>query len=108
MGAITIDVLLTIILVKMIGKLGVERVGICGFTNVKTNAAFLASAAIGSPCYVLVYIRQNWTDNPTHSSSQSTITAVVVIIKGRNISVSENWKESYKVIYVPFKTSRTL
>jgi hypothetical protein len=40
-GAKTIDVVLTMILVKRIGKLGLERWGICGFTNVKTNAAFL-------------------------------------------------------------------
>jgi len=82
MGAITIDVILTIIFIKMIGKLGIERVRICGFTNVKTNAVFLASAAIGSLSHVFVYIRQNWTDNLTHSVSQSAITAVVVIIKG--------------------------
>jgi hypothetical protein len=56
------------------GKLGVERVGICGFTNVKTNAAFLASAAIGSLSYVLVYIRQNWTYNPlTHRVSHQLL-----------------------------------
>jgi hypothetical protein len=35
MGAITLDVVITIIFVKMIGKIGVERLGICGFTNVK-------------------------------------------------------------------------
>jgi uncharacterized protein DUF4184 len=62
MGAITIDVILTIILVKMIGKLGVERVGICGFTNVKTNIAFLASAAIGSLSHVLV----DWLHHPAN------------------------------------------
>jgi Domain of unknown function (DUF4184) len=62
MGAITIDVILTIILVKMIGKLGVERVGICGFTNVKTNTAFLASAAIGSLSHVLV----DWLHHPAN------------------------------------------
>jgi hypothetical protein len=48
MGAIIIDIVLTIIFAKMIGKLGVERLRVCGFTNVKTNGAFLASAAIGS------------------------------------------------------------
>jgi hypothetical protein len=55
MGAITIDVVLTIIFVKMIGKLGLQRLGTYGFTNVKTNAAFLVSAAIGSPSHVFVY-----------------------------------------------------
>jgi Domain of unknown function (DUF4184) len=61
-GAITIDVILTVILVKMIGKLGVERVGICGFTNVKTNTAFLASAAIGSLSHVFV----DWLHHPAN------------------------------------------
>lgn len=50
--ALTIDVVLTIIFVKMIDKLDVERLGICGFTNVKTNTAFFASAAIGSLCLI--------------------------------------------------------
>ena len=62
MGAITIDVILTIILVKMIEKLGVERVGIYGFTNVKINAAFLASAAIGSLSHVFV----DWLHHPAN------------------------------------------
>ena len=61
-GAITIDVALTIIFVKMIGKLGVERLGICGFTNVKTNAAFFASAAIGSLSHVFV----DWLHHPAN------------------------------------------
>lgn len=51
-AALTIDVVLTIIFVKMIDKLDVERLGICGFTNVKTNTAFFASAAIGSLCLI--------------------------------------------------------
>jgi hypothetical protein len=62
MGAITIDVILTLILVKMIEKLGVERVGIYGFTNVKINAAFLASAAIGSLSHVFV----DWLHHPAN------------------------------------------
>ncbi|MDP8889264.1 MAG: DUF4184 family protein [Thermoproteota archaeon] len=61
-GAITIDVVLTIIFVKMIGKLDVERLGICGFTNVKTNAAFLASAAIGSLSHIFV----DWLHHPAN------------------------------------------
>jgi membrane-bound metal-dependent hydrolase YbcI (DUF457 family) len=62
MGAITIDVILTIILVKMIEKLGVERAGIYGFTNVKINVAFLASAAIGSLSHVFV----DWLHHPAN------------------------------------------
>ena len=58
-GAITIDVVLTIIFIKMIGKLGVERLGIYGFTNVKTNAAFFGSAAIGSLSHVFINLRQS-------------------------------------------------
>jgi hypothetical protein len=61
-GAMTIDVVLTIIFVKMIGKLGIERLGICGFSNVKTNAAFLASAAIGSLSHVFV----DWLHHPAN------------------------------------------
>lgn len=57
-GAITIDVVLTIIFVKMIGKLGIERLGICGLSKVNTNAAFFVSAAIGSLSHVFVYVRQ--------------------------------------------------
>ena len=62
MGAITVDVILTIILVKMIEILRVERVGIYGFTNVKINAAFLASAAIGSLSHVFV----DWLHHPAN------------------------------------------
>jgi hypothetical protein len=61
-GAITIDVVLTIIFVKIIGKLGIERLGIYGFSNVKTNAAFLASAAIGSLSHVFV----DWLHHPAN------------------------------------------
>lgn len=61
-GAITIDVALTIICVKMIGKLDVERLGVCGFTNVKTNAAFFASAAIGSLSHIFV----DWLHHPAN------------------------------------------
>lgn len=61
-GAITIDVALTIIFVKMIGKLDVERLGVCGFTNVKTNAAFFASAAIGSLSHIFV----DWLHHPAN------------------------------------------
>jgi hypothetical protein len=61
-GAMTIDVVLTIIFVKMIGKLGIKRLGIYGFSNVKTNAAFLASAAIGSLSHVFV----DWLHHPAN------------------------------------------
>jgi hypothetical protein len=40
-GALPIDAILTIFFVKSIGKLGVERCGIRGFTNVKIEAVFL-------------------------------------------------------------------
>ena len=61
-GAITIDVAFTVIFVKMIGKLGLQRLGICGFTNVQTNAAFLVSAAIGSLSHVFV----DWLHHPAN------------------------------------------
>ena len=53
-GALTIDAILTIVFVKMIGKIGVERWGIHGFTNVKIDAALFVSAAIGSLSHVFV------------------------------------------------------
>lgn len=61
-GAITIDVAFTVIFVKMIGKLGLQRLGICGFTNVQTNAVFLVSAAIGSLSHVFV----DWLHHPAN------------------------------------------
>ncbi|HEX2168995.1 MAG TPA: DUF4184 family protein [Nitrososphaera sp.] len=60
MVAITIDVALTIIFVKIIGKPGAEKLGIQGFTNVKANAALFGSAAIGSLSHVLV----DWLRHP--------------------------------------------
>ena len=47
---------------QMIGKLGLQRLGICGFTNVQTNAAFLVSAAIGSLSHVFV----DWLHHPAN------------------------------------------
>jgi hypothetical protein len=61
-GALTIDIVLTTIFVKMIGKLGFERLGIYGFTNVKTNASFFWSAAIGSLSHVFV----DWLHHPAN------------------------------------------
>ena len=61
-GAITIDVVLTIIFVKIIGKLGIERLGIFGFSNVKTNTAFFVSAAIGCLSHVFV----DWLHHPAN------------------------------------------
>jgi membrane-bound metal-dependent hydrolase YbcI (DUF457 family) len=46
----------------MIGKLGIERLGNCGFSNVKTNAAFFVSAAIGSLSHVFV----DWLHHPAN------------------------------------------
>lgn len=61
-GAITIDVILTTIFVKMIGKLCIERLGIFGFTNVKTDVGFFVSAAIGSLSHVFV----DWLHHPAN------------------------------------------
>jgi hypothetical protein len=60
--AVTIDTILTMLFVKMIGKFGVERWGIRGFTNVKIDAAFFASAAIGSLSHVFV----DWLHHPVN------------------------------------------
>src|SRR5919109_1442458 len=54
LGALTIDTILTMLFVKMIGKLSLEKWGMRGFTNVKMDAAFFASAAIGSLSHVFV------------------------------------------------------
>ena len=54
LGALTIDAILTMLFVKMIGKLGLERWGIRGFTSIKIDAGFFASAVIGSLSHVFV------------------------------------------------------
>jgi hypothetical protein len=54
LGAVTIDVVLTIIFVKLIGLLRPERLGINGFRNVRINAWFCVSAAVGSISHILV------------------------------------------------------
>jgi membrane-bound metal-dependent hydrolase YbcI (DUF457 family) len=61
-GAITIDVVLTVIFIKIIGKLGVEKLVIYGFTNVNANAALFGSAAIGSLSHVFV----DWLHHPAN------------------------------------------
>lgn len=53
-GAITVDVLLTFLFVKAIGKLKLQRIGIFGFTDVKFSWQFYGSAAIGSISHVLI------------------------------------------------------
>ena len=62
-GALTVDVALTMIFVKMIEKLGVERLGINGFSKVRVmSAGFYASAAIGALSHVLV----DWLHHPAN------------------------------------------
>jgi membrane-bound metal-dependent hydrolase YbcI (DUF457 family) len=62
LGALTIDTILTMLFVKMIGKLSLEKWGMRGFTNVKMDAAFFASAAIGSLSHVFV----DWLHHPAN------------------------------------------
>lgn len=54
LGAVTVDVVLTFILVKLIGLLRPERFGVHGFSGIKMSKMFYASAAIGSVSHVLV------------------------------------------------------
>lgn len=53
-GALTLDVILTFLLVKAIGLMKPKRLGIFGFSDVKFNGQFYLSAAIGSISHVLV------------------------------------------------------
>jgi hypothetical protein len=53
-GAVTVDVALTVLFVKIISALRPERIGINGFRNVNVNAEFCWSAAVGSTSHVLV------------------------------------------------------
>jgi hypothetical protein len=54
LGATTVNVALTIVFVKLISLLKPERFGINGFKDVKINAQFCGSAAIGGVSHVLV------------------------------------------------------
>lgn len=62
-GALTVDVALTILSVKLLGSvLKVDRLGIRGFTSVRIDAGFYASAAIGALSHVLV----DWLHHPAN------------------------------------------
>jgi hypothetical protein len=53
-GAVTIDVGLAFLFVKLIGLLRPERFGVHGFFGVKMDKTFYASAAVGSISHVLI------------------------------------------------------
>jgi hypothetical protein len=53
-GALTFDVFLTFIFVKVIGLMKPERFGIFGFSNVAFSWQFYSSAAIGSMSHVII------------------------------------------------------
>ena len=53
-GALTIDVLLTLLIIKVIGLAKPERFGIFGFSNTKLNWKFYVSAAIGSLSHIFI------------------------------------------------------
>jgi hypothetical protein len=61
-GAITIDVVLTIIFVKMIGKLDVEGWGYVDLPMSRQMPPFFASAAIGSLSHIFV----DWLHHPAN------------------------------------------
>lgn len=54
LGAVTVDVGLTFLFVRLIGLLRPERFGTYGFSGIKMSRIFYASAAIGSVSHVLV------------------------------------------------------
>lgn len=62
MGALTADVALTAILVKVIQLLKPERIGIRGFACARVNSYFLLSAATGSLSHVFV----DWLHHPAN------------------------------------------
>lgn len=53
-GALTIDVLLTFLIVKVIGLAKPERFGLFGFSNTKLSWKFYLSAAIGSLSHIFI------------------------------------------------------
>lgn len=62
-GALTVDVVLTILFIKMLDRLlKIERVGVRGFANVRIDVGFYASAAIGAISHVLV----DWLHHPAN------------------------------------------
>jgi hypothetical protein len=54
LGALTLDAILTLFFVKVIGLMKPERFGIFGFSNIKFNWQFYLSAAIGSLSHVVI------------------------------------------------------
>jgi membrane-bound metal-dependent hydrolase YbcI (DUF457 family) len=61
-GALTADVALTVIFVKVIQLLKPERIGMHGFAGAQVNGYFLLSAAIGSLSHVFV----DWLHHPAN------------------------------------------
>lgn len=61
-GALTIDVALTILFVKAISLLRVEKFGLNGFSGIRIGSGFYVSAAIGSLSHVFV----DWLHHPAN------------------------------------------
>jgi hypothetical protein len=61
-GALTADVALTVIFVKIVQLLKPERIGLRGFAGARVNGYFLLSAAIGSLSHVFV----DWLHHPAN------------------------------------------
>jgi hypothetical protein len=57
-----VDVALTILFVKLLNLLKIEKLGIRGFANVRMGSVFYMSAAIGSLSHVLV----DWLHHPAN------------------------------------------
>jgi len=60
LGAVSVDVLITLLFVKIIGMIKPDRIGLTVFSNVKVNKMFYVSAAIGSLTHVFV----DWLHHP--------------------------------------------
>jgi uncharacterized protein DUF4184 len=53
-GALSVDIVLTVVLVKLLAHAKLEKIGISGFASAKLDKYFIISAAIGSLSHVLV------------------------------------------------------
>jgi hypothetical protein len=53
-GALSVDIILTVVLVKLLAHAKLEKIGISGFASAKLDKYFIISAAIGSLSHVLV------------------------------------------------------
>lgn len=63
-GALSVDIVLTVVLVKLLAHAKLEKIGISGFASAKLDNYFIISATIGSLSHVLVVDSLHHEDNP--------------------------------------------